>query len=125
MAEKLQNDCLAGWDSKEQLSSMSDRFAPPVFSKEAAAEPASANLDDAGRNGDFGSLSHEAVNREFVKLKPDVQTPDNWFSTRVGRVLQHAARQKDPGTVDWVGAIRSKWPSIGNSSYMLCEQKTN
>ena len=130
IAQKLQNDCLAGWDSKEQLSSRADRFAPPVFSNESSkAESASVNLDDTGHTGEFWSLSHGAVNREFVKLKPDLQTTGSqhaWavcYNMQLGKKIQElwsgSALSETSGQVLSIPAIcfASRKPTETRSSF--------
>ena len=114
VAQKLQNDCLAGWDAKNQISSVVDRFAPPAYSEEtgpkSSASPPNpdAHTDDCDSRhakDDFWSLSNEQINREYVKVKPSLQTTGckhAWavcYNMQLGKKIQELWSETDKSEV--------------------------
>lgn len=81
VAQKLQNECLAGWDTKKELSDKVDRFSAPIFSPDYFRHNVNAstgcNATDTGNasvENSFWRLTQEDINKEYVRINPGIQT---------------------------------------------------
>ena len=78
VAQKLQNECLAGWDTKKELTDKVDRFSAPMFSPEHFRHNvigcSATDTGNAAAENSFWRLTQEDINKEYVRINPGIQT---------------------------------------------------
>lgn len=107
VAQKLQNECLAGWDSRTELTSRVDRFSSPTYSVNTIRGASDDDVSQGDRErseGTFWKLSHDDINTEYVKMTPRVQTggcKHAWavcYNMQLSKKIQEMWSQQQPAT---------------------------